>query len=153
MTFTGMGRVILTHQAVTDLRKHRQKRWQNERGGVLAGSLSTDGSWVVSHVMPPSKKSRAGRNWFERDFASATRFLDSHFDESNGTIFYLGEWHSHPASTIGPSNQDLHVISELVSRSRLVADLMICIIVDPKGRLIIWCQNATSAPRQIAVID
>jgi integrative and conjugative element protein (TIGR02256 family) len=143
LIFEGVGRVILTHDALLKLRRHRQRFWQNERGGVLAGSLSPDGSWIVS-VMPPSQKSRAGRNWFKRDAASATQYLDRLFKESNGTIFYLGEWHTHPARSTEPSGQDLTVIADLVSDSSLVADFLVCIIVDPQAKLIVWCQSAST---------
>jgi integrative and conjugative element protein (TIGR02256 family) len=153
LRFEGVGRVILTHEALLKLRHYRQRFWQNERGGVLAGSLSLDGSWIVSHVMPPSMKSQAGRYWFKRDPASASQYLDDLFEDSNGTIFYLGEWHTHPAKSTEPSEQDTAVIADLIPQSSLVADFLICIIVDSKSKVIVWCQSASTPLGAPIIID
>jgi len=138
-----IGRVILLPEAIRKLKKYRQRSCQKERGGVLAGSLSHDGSWIVSHVMTPSKKSRSGKYWFERDAESADQYLNDLFEKSEGSVFYLGEWHTHPERSIEPSDKDLTVIADLIPKSILVADFLICVIVDSQGTLIVWAQSKT----------
>jgi integrative and conjugative element protein (TIGR02256 family) len=94
--------------------------------------------------MPPSQKSRSGRYWFKRDVVSASQYLDDLFEHSNGTVFYLGEWHTHPAKSMEPSEQDITVIADLIPQSSLVADFLICMIVDSRAKVIVWCQSATT---------
>jgi integrative and conjugative element protein (TIGR02256 family) len=93
--------------------------------------------------MTPSKKSRAGKYWFERDPESANQYLDDLFEKSEGSVFYLGEWHTHPERSIEPSDKDLSVIADLIPQSTLVADFLICVIVDSEGTLIVWAQSKT----------
>jgi integrative and conjugative element protein (TIGR02256 family) len=103
--------------------------------------------------MSPSRKSQAGRNWFKRDPASASQYLDELFEASNGTVFYLGEWHTHPAKSTEPSEQDIAVIADLIPQSSLVADFLICIIVDSKSKVIVWCQSASTPLGAPIIID
>jgi len=135
-----VGRLIIPDEIESVLRGYYQRRWQKERGGVLAGSLKEDGSWVLTHVMPPSPKNRAGRYWHERNREAAQEYLDLLFAETQGTVVYLGDWHTHPERSVEPSGPDTRMLADILTTGNIPTGFAIGIIVDSKKSLLIWRQ-------------
>lgn len=79
----------------------------NETGGILVGHYTTDESTaVVTEALPPPRDSSRGRRWFHRGVAGLRGLLARRW-ESRICIYYIGEWHFHPASIVEPSSDDL----------------------------------------------
>jgi integrative and conjugative element protein (TIGR02256 family) len=134
------GRIDVPSSTLSILSNHAQLPHQNETGGVLAGYRNTC-SWVISHPMAPSPQNRSGHRWLKRHRIDAQRFIDTVFDESNGTVNYLGEWHTHPVSCPSTSPEDRQMLRDLLRTSVLEIPFLIGIIVGNTGRIIIWCQS------------
>lgn len=120
---------------------YRQRPRAAERGGVIAGCRIGPRSWVITHASPPSPRSLAGLFWVKRDRRDAQRFINRVFAETNGTVNYLGEWHTHPEPRPSPSGEDRQMLNDLLANSRLEIDFLVGAIVGNTGNLHWWCQT------------
>jgi integrative and conjugative element protein (TIGR02256 family) len=84
------------------IREEARLKTPLETGGVLAGYFSADDSEVVvTEMVGPGPKAKHGKCSFVPDYAYHRDEIGRLFDESNGLITYLGDWHTHPN---GPNN-------------------------------------------------
>ncbi len=105
---------------------------KNEAGGVLLGSIVGKKIYVVKASIP-NKFDKATRTSFLRDKDIAQVIVDYEFENSNSTMFYLGEWHTHPENYPTPSGQDKHMTIEQFNKSRLAQPFSIMLIQGIKG--------------------
>ena len=136
------GRVELPAVVVAYLRRYCQAVGALETGGALGGYFRKDGALVVSHVMPPSARSKAGFFWLKRHRGDAQTFVDSVFADTEGAANYIGEWHTHPEPHPTPSGHDHKMMDDLLRRSKLEITFLIGIIVGDTGELCVWFQDA-----------
>lgn len=102
-----------------------------ESGGLLLGS-EHGGNFDIVEATKPTK--RDVRNLF-----SFTRNVYGHRDkakklwqQSQGTVGYLGEWHTHPEDYPTPSEKDRFEWQKLVNK-REVGNPLIVVIIGRKG--------------------
>jgi hypothetical protein len=82
-----------------------------ESGGILLGQLKGHNIYVQK-VTIPNKFDSSTRYTFIRAKEIAQIILDYEVVNSQNTITYLGEWHTHPENTPTPSQQDKRMINE-----------------------------------------
>lgn len=92
------------------LQSYRQiEPHQPEGGGVLLGRIIKDSSDVViDAITVPMKQDICQRYFFHKNLLAHQKLVSQAWDESGGTIHYLGEWHTHPEKRPTPSIHDLH---------------------------------------------
>ena len=78
-----------------------------EAGGILLGYRRGPHIEVLEATAPMRKDIR-GRNSFERKDSGHQSLSDKRWEASDGTILYLGEWHTHPTNIPEPSTIDRH---------------------------------------------
>lgn len=71
-------------------------RAPRETGGILIGTLASDGL-MITRAVGPGPNARHESSGFKRDGQYSQNELDRIFAESEGREDYVGEWHSHPA--------------------------------------------------------
>lgn len=82
------------------------RRWPlRETGGALLGWRDGDDT-VVARVLGPGPDAKHGWSSFEPDAAWQNRQGASIYADSERTIAYLGDWHTHPRGATAPSSQD-----------------------------------------------
>lgn len=133
--------VIILRSALEVLRHFQQGRFQNERGGALAGPYPHFGRIVISHVMMPSPKSKAGRTWFLPDRAATQKWVNETFRLTGGSINFLGEWHSHPAPDATPSSTDHARLQDLLRTGKQDIDLIVGVVVGTNGSICSWIEG------------
>lgn len=126
---------------VAYLRRYCQPRSSPETGGALGGYFRKNGNLVVSHVMPPSPRSKSGLFWFKRHRGDAQVFVNSVFTDTEGAANYIGEWHTHPEPHPTPSSHDFKMMSDLLKNSRLETNYLVGLIVGDNGELCVWFQD------------
>jgi len=85
-----------------------------ETGGILIGYYSDDRSTaMVTEATAPPIDSSYGYNWFQRGISGLKSLLIGHWKNSSRKIFYIGEWHYHPARMVVPSDEDYKQMREI----------------------------------------
>lgn len=72
-----------------------------ESGGVLMGSWQSPTDVVVRAVIGPGPKAEHKLFAFRPDLTWQHEQIASHYLQSEGTVTYLGDWHSHPRAEHG----------------------------------------------------
>jgi integrative and conjugative element protein (TIGR02256 family) len=79
---------------------------RSESGGILLGTVHEKGL-MIETATQPSRMDRQFRYMFERMPFGHSAIARRHWRLSNGTVRYLGEWHTHPQDVPSPSGIDL----------------------------------------------
>ena len=102
-----------------------------EAGGILLGCVRGPHLQIIE-ATTPSPKDRRSRFSFERDDFHHHSTAMKRWEESNGNIRYIGEWHTHPEDYPSPSSIDLREWRVLAA-SRIDGRPLLALIVGRKG--------------------
>jgi len=92
------GRVKVTANALAVLLAYHDE--DTEAGGVLVGRFIKDcNDVVIDEASEPMPGDTRRYSEFLRDDPGHQDFIDNHWGESEGTMHYLGSWHTHPKDT------------------------------------------------------
>lgn len=107
-----------------------------ETGGILLGNDATDGI-SIRHAGGPGPNATRGARTFMRDLAHARRLADSAWSEDRSQ--WIGEWHTHPAGGLSPSEVDLHSYMRHLHDPELGFDRLVAIIAgfDSSERVVV----------------
>ncbi len=95
-----MRQVWISHDVLDRVKDEAQNKAPLETGGILIGYISEDDDHVVVTDMAGPGPQAKHRKWkFRPDYIFHQDELSLIFDESEGTLTYLGDWHSHPATS------------------------------------------------------
>lgn len=92
------------------MENHIQKGFfSHESGGILIGKENiSNNNLVISHLtIPMSKDKQKHKRFFRRDKGHIETFNNLHKD-SDKTLRYIGEWHSHPEDIPNYSSIDFN---------------------------------------------
>lgn len=78
-----------------------------EAGGVLIGEVYGNNGFWIKDVTFPCRNDVSSRIRFIRQDPKHQEIVDEWHTKSNGTMQYLGEWHSHPQEKPSPSLIDI----------------------------------------------
>lgn len=96
-----------------------------EIGGILLGEDVTD-RIDIRHAGGPGPNATRGKRTFMRDLDHARRLADSAWSEDGSQ--WIGEWHTHPAGGLYPSEVDLHSYMRHLHDRELGFDRFVVII-------------------------
>lgn len=100
------GRVFVAEAVWAVMRREASRFRFRETGGILLGyRISSD--IVITEATGPGPKARHQRNSFEPDSSYCQSRLTVAYQNTDGVISYMGEWHTHPCATVSPSRRDL----------------------------------------------
>ena len=104
-------RIFWDAQLESRLRRYRNEKLPNETGGVLIGAFDMDRRiiYVVDATEAPADSEEC-RNGFLRGLESLQEEIDAVQLATSDMLGYIGEWHSHPTSSVAPSSLDRNVI-------------------------------------------
>jgi len=123
-------RVVVHPDALRVFHEHRQIGALPERGGLLLGEIHENGTVLfVSCASVPGAEDRSSRFSWNRDQDRANRIIREKWEQSNGLINYLGEWHTHPQDDPRASCVDMATMFRLVRRKTLVTQGLLMVIV------------------------
>jgi integrative and conjugative element protein (TIGR02256 family) len=113
------------------MRVHVQRsRSSPEAGGILLGRLLVEhDDVVVDEVTVPGAQDRSSRFRFFRAQQPAQMAVNEAWARSDGSINYLGEWHTHPEDDPKPSLHDRQDWRRLVTSQRYEQDGLFFVIV------------------------
>lgn len=77
-----------------------------EAGGILLGTVHENGV-LITKATKPSRADCRMQYFFQRNETGHKLIARRNYDASNGTVRYLGEWHTHPQDVPSPSTLDI----------------------------------------------
>jgi integrative and conjugative element protein (TIGR02256 family) len=133
MTFTDKNNhlTVLLSGVIDRILLYRQfSPRSKEAGGVLIGERRGP-HLVIKRISEPSVGDKRTRHSVDRCGPGHQTAVDEAFAQSDGTLQYLGEWHTHPEDLPSPSPTDEYSWMKNI----ICSEPMIVIIV---GRKRIW---------------
>lgn len=98
--------VVLTEHVLVVLEQYKQTEMQdNEAAGVLLGERRGE-HVVITDLSEPGFGDLRQRYLVDRRGKHHQQKVDDCFKLSEGTVNYIGEWHTHPEDSPQPSYQD-----------------------------------------------
>ena len=108
--------------------------FSQESGGILLGSYDPKSHEyrVVDFTLPTNNDSRSTFS-FIRNKDSANAEIKRAWERSNGTINYLGEWHTHDEVIPHPSSVDRNLMRDVIADGSCVFDHCFMLIFGSGG--------------------
>lgn len=108
-----------------------QRSGANESGGILLGKVYTDHVFV-EEITKPSIMDKYGQYFFIRSMKTAQRKINKFWKRSDGTVIYLGEWHTHQETNPCPSKVDRKMIHDALNNTIMEIDFLFLLIIGQK---------------------
>jgi integrative and conjugative element protein (TIGR02256 family) len=108
--------------------KYFDKSRKREAGGILLGQVYEDHSEIIN-VTGPNRFDFSGYNYFVRSKRGAQPKINKAWARSNGTLVYLGEWHTHFEKYPKPSATDKNLMANSLRTTKMEIDFLFLIIV------------------------
>lgn len=94
-----MKKVWIAHDVLNLIIDEAENKAPFETGGILAGYCSADDRDIVITKMVGPGPEALHRRWtFRPDYSYHRIQIENIYDESDRTISYLGDWHTHPGA-------------------------------------------------------
>ena len=92
-------------------------------------------AYVITDITIPGSNDKQGPFFFVRDRIDAQEQINEYWNESDGIINYLGEWHTHPQEYPIPSHVDNALIRQVIDDGSVIWPEMLMIIVGIKNTI------------------
>lgn len=103
--------------------------YPNEFGGIFLGKINSLSSTAeITDILVPTKYDNS-KSGFKRYSESLNKKIAQKYNESNKSIHYLGEWHSHPLNSPIPSNKDYSAMVNLSSTTTIALKTPVLLII------------------------
>jgi len=101
--------------ALDEMNRFRDKKLPNETGGVLIGWINSFKRIVyVGKALPAPPDSLERPYYFQRGKKGLYELAQQINKMSNGDLYYVGEWHSHPShSSVSQSPDDMQCMEKI----------------------------------------
>jgi proteasome lid subunit RPN8/RPN11 len=126
--------ILLLPEQVIKRLKRKLCRRKNEIGGVLVGEHVAADTFRIVDISVQQRGGAAAH--FVRDPEHHKAFLTDFFAKTGNNykrFNYIGEWHSHPAFEVFPSDSDLSTMDDLVKDPDVGANFAVLLIVRLKN--------------------
>ncbi|ROZ79848.1 Mov34/MPN/PAD-1 family protein [Ramlibacter sp. WS9] len=131
----GGQQVRLDLSVLTTFRHFRQTGNRPEACGILLGLQWAD-RWEITEATPPQLTDQRSFLYFLRERKGHIDMAMRRWEESQGLIGYLGEWHTHPESRARPSRKDIESAAKI---ARTNASSILSIVVgDPECTMLMF---------------
>ncbi|MDD2639491.1 MAG: Mov34/MPN/PAD-1 family protein [Arcobacteraceae bacterium] len=134
--------VSFDKQLLDELLSHRQRKENDyETGGVLMGELYPKSNKIkVTHILVCEHTTNS-RYGLELNIECLQKQMNKIWENSNGTITYLGDWHTHPEYNPKPSYIDYKTFFKNYYASKFEQNLLLYIILGREQTMWLRCFN------------
>ena len=127
--------IVVSKEAFESLNVFRQhQNSQTEACGVIMGERRGKHFYITNFTLPMPTDIRS-RYYCKRNIQGHQELVDLYHSQTNGSIQYLGEWHSHPEVNAIPSQKDLNEwpITYNYLHAKEHINEMVCLILGTKN--------------------
>ena len=135
-------RLLISEEATEDLVCFRQRDGEDESGGILLGCVYPGHDEIVGITTPTAYDERSAFG-FVRSRIPAQRTIDAAWSQSQGTLIYLGEWHTHLETEPRPSRADRWMIKRQLRTTIMEIKHLYLVVVGRTGTL--WAGRCDSS--------
>lgn len=128
--------IIISPRVQEKFENYRKKLPSKESGGIILGRVCPNNFIYVEEITEPSKRDRSGFYFFVRNKKTAQEIVNQKWEQSNGEIIYLGEWHTHNEDYPTPSHRDREMISNMLKDSIMEINFLLLFIIGIKENFI-----------------
>lgn len=116
-----------------------ERAYPSETGGLLIG-YAAEGAVVVTRVVGPGPAAVHGPDSFAPDDEYHASTIEAVFAETEGSEWYLGDWHTHPDGGLYLSRKDFSVLTKIANcpSSGLTYPIMLVISVGDTFGFAAW---------------
>lgn len=115
-------------------------KFTNEQGGIILGEIFSD-YLLVKELTKPSILDKSFRFAFIRNRYAAQVIIFERWLKTRKKVNYLGEWHLHFENNPFPSITDRDLVLEIYTKSILVTDFIVLIIIGYQTTYVALWQN------------
>jgi proteasome lid subunit RPN8/RPN11 len=127
-------RFRIKESLIRDLTEKAQGASPNETGGFLIGRINQRSKTVhITRLLDAPKDSVGFPYGFIFGVEDAPQILKDISSKTGGQIYYVGEWHSHPAGGKSLSNQDLSAMQQIKKSLDKIGQPTIIMVVTKTG--------------------
>lgn len=126
--------LVICNEVVNQIKRYSKRYFPKEYGGVLIGKYSKDQKTAnIYHIIHP-RKFKNDPSFFEANVISINQELKQYYENSNGELIYLGEWHSHPNMPALPSSIDMSTMNKIAQDNgiKIVSPILLIAHVTPQ---------------------
>lgn len=130
----GSWSIYFSDSLLSKVIKYRQSKLPNETGGIILGGVDKyyQKIYITDTILSPSD-SIEKPTLYIRGIEGVAEKLENISDITNGSIYYLGEWHSHPDNcSVNMSNDDKILFQELIEEGKYRGEPSLMLIVGQK---------------------
>lgn len=133
--FSDGTRLLIPEEAIEKVRRYKAEvGFRNESGGIILGGQSESGlDFIVKDLTLPSPTDDCGPYHYMRDKNAANELIAQAWEDSDGTINYLGEWHTHNEGRPHPSYVDGNLMHQVSENKSCLFDRAFMIILGYEG--------------------
>lgn len=125
-------KVYISEELKQNLLTFRQFEFDNERGGVILGKLyPQDNTIEITHFFE-GRLLESSEYGLELDIDYLQDNIEHIWEESNGLITYLGDWHTHPQQCAEPSFIDLKTFFLNYYKSKVQQNVLLYLVLGRK---------------------
>jgi len=121
--------VIISQKHLETMVEFAQSRKPKETGGYLVGFYDMNRQYAVITDVWEGDGERDYRSYVSHLTDKMKLDLNSLWTSSSGTLYYVGEWHTHPGGPSIPSTQDNLAMSEIAANKKAECPQPISIIL------------------------
>ena len=110
MIIVNKRKIKICHNVIHTLFEYIQKGYfSREAGGILIGKENkSNENIIINHTTVPMPKDERKHNRFIRKDKKHIELFENLYKESDETLRYIGEWHTHPEAIPNFSEIDLN---------------------------------------------
>lgn len=138
-------RIWIAESAVSAMLLDGRTHFPNETGGVLIGYWASDAEAVIATMIEGGPKAKRTRTRFVPDSEFQNARIEKIYQESNQSLAYLGDWHTHPLGRLALSPTDKTTLRRISSYPDARANTPIMLLLaggDGDWSMAAWCWRA-----------
>ena len=131
-------KLIIKDEVLNAIYKFNPIDYKHENGGVLLGKFNKEeNTYIITNISTTNSKDRKGKYYFIRNKKQAQLVINKYWENSNGEINYLGEWHTHDEQYPSSSFADKQLIRQMLKNKNKEIDNVYMIILGNNENLYI----------------
>ena len=141
-------KIIVNDIIFDDIRRYYCSNTNYETGGILLGKFNKENRVVEITEVYELKTNFFSKILYKKSARKAQKIINRRWNETDGVINYIGEWHTHPNMKAVPSSTDINSLKEISEKVKGVLPGTILIIAGKENQTnlilqkdnVIWIQ-------------